>query len=372
MTDVRGRATAKPYDLAVFIGRFQPFHKGHMGVIEHALESAERVLVLVGSANRARDTRNPFTYQERETLIDDALASKLQSGERERVDIMPLDDAPYDLDAWLSNVHRFVKNATKAIRPHVALIGHERDQSSDYLKMFPQWDYIAAKDTATNATSVRKAFFTGAGDFHRTGWSDTGEHWPDVIHDSTIDFLNRFRDNPEFARLMREKKAEEAYGAQYGKGPFLTVDPVVTQSGYVLLVERGGPEGNGQWALPGGFLNPYETLLDGAVRECFEETDLFGVAWAGTPSQRMPEAQRTALLKTHLKGSMRFDDPHRSRRASIITEAFLFRLPDSHGLPQVVGKDDAKTAFWLPISEVRPDRLYDDHAFIIDKLLNLF
>lgn len=370
MTDIRGRASAKPYDLAVFIGRFQPFHKGHMGVIQQALESAERVLILVGSANRARDTRNPFTFDERASLIWGALGDSDPQGGR--VEIAPLDDAPYDLDAWLANVHRFVRNATKALRPRVALIGHERDQSSDYLKMFPQWDYIAAKDTATNATAVRKAFFAGGVDFHSTAWTDQGEHWGDVLHDTTLNFLTLFRDKSEYARLMQEKKAEEAYKAKYGAGPFLTVDPVVVQSGYVLLIERGGEEGAGQWALPGGFLNPYETLLDGAVRECFEETNLFGPAWPGAIEQRMPEPQRTRLLKSYLKGSMRFDDPHRSRRASIVTEAFLFRLPDAHGLPQVEGRDDAKKAFWLPISEVRPDLLYDDHAFILDKLLNLF
>jgi cytidyltransferase-like protein len=46
-------------DFGVFIGRFQPLHVGHEHVITHALERVNRLIVLVGSANMARDPRNP-------------------------------------------------------------------------------------------------------------------------------------------------------------------------------------------------------------------------------------------------------------------------------------------------------------------------
>ena len=55
---------AYKYDLAVFIGRFQPAHLGHMQVIKLALKSAENVLVLIGSAGEARSHRNPFYFDE--------------------------------------------------------------------------------------------------------------------------------------------------------------------------------------------------------------------------------------------------------------------------------------------------------------------
>ena len=42
------------YDLLVFIGRFQPFHLGHLAVIRRGLAEARHVLVLVGSAHRPR------------------------------------------------------------------------------------------------------------------------------------------------------------------------------------------------------------------------------------------------------------------------------------------------------------------------------
>ena len=60
----------KQYDLAVYIGRFQPFHNGHLSVINKAEKLADKVLVLVGSANASPSIRNPFTYDERWEMID--------------------------------------------------------------------------------------------------------------------------------------------------------------------------------------------------------------------------------------------------------------------------------------------------------------
>lgn len=60
---------SQAYDLCVFIGRFQPFHRAHQGVVEAGLRQAGRVLVLVGSANEPRTLRNPFTAEERMAMI---------------------------------------------------------------------------------------------------------------------------------------------------------------------------------------------------------------------------------------------------------------------------------------------------------------
>lgn len=40
----------KPYDFTVFIGRFQPFHHGHLAVVREGLNQADKMIVLIGSA----------------------------------------------------------------------------------------------------------------------------------------------------------------------------------------------------------------------------------------------------------------------------------------------------------------------------------
>lgn len=371
VSDIRRRPTGKAFDLAVFIGRFQPFHNGHLSVIRQALAQAECVLVLVGSANRARDTRNPFTYLERRDMIRDSILEHVATT-LSRIYIKPLGDSPYAPDDWINAVHTAARSATSVLRPRVCLIGHERDATSQYLKLFPEWAYVPAKDTNTNATALRTSLFSTTLDFERRGWTDSDVVWPEVATEATIEFLKSWVGGEEWVRLIKERTAEEAYRARWGKGPFLTADAVIVQSGYVLLIERGGDEGAGQLALPGGFLEPGETLLDGAIREGLEETNIFNTLEGVHGEDPAVDRRRAEMLRASLKGAMTFDDPHRSRRAHIVTQGHLFRLPDSHSLPRVRGLDDASQAFWMPISEVRPERLYDDHSFVLDKLLSLY
>jgi len=57
--------------------------------------------------------------------------------------------------------------------------------------------------------------------------------------------------------------------------PMIAVAGIVFDAaGRVLLVERGQPPGEGRWTVPGGRLEPGETLVAGVARELAEETGL--------------------------------------------------------------------------------------------------
>ena len=60
----------------LFVGRFQPFHNGHLADVELALEKCDEVVIVVGSAQESRTADNPFTAEERCELIDAALAAE--------------------------------------------------------------------------------------------------------------------------------------------------------------------------------------------------------------------------------------------------------------------------------------------------------
>jgi bifunctional NMN adenylyltransferase/nudix hydrolase len=77
------------YDFGVFIGRFQPWHKGHLQVALAALGQCRNLVILLGSANRGRDTRNPFTAKERAAVIADSWR-KLACWRRSRFATFPI------------------------------------------------------------------------------------------------------------------------------------------------------------------------------------------------------------------------------------------------------------------------------------------
>ena len=55
--------------VGILIGRFQPLHKGHVNAIEFARNNSERLFVIVGSAEKSNQERNPFSFEERKRMI---------------------------------------------------------------------------------------------------------------------------------------------------------------------------------------------------------------------------------------------------------------------------------------------------------------
>jgi len=58
---------------ALFIGRFQPFHKGHAEQIRLIFKKYEEIIIGIGSAQRSHTIKNPFTAAERAAMIKEFL-----------------------------------------------------------------------------------------------------------------------------------------------------------------------------------------------------------------------------------------------------------------------------------------------------------
>jgi len=55
------------------VGRFQPFHYGHLAAVKYALRQVQYLYIVVGSAQRSHERDNPFTAAERIAMIKSAL-----------------------------------------------------------------------------------------------------------------------------------------------------------------------------------------------------------------------------------------------------------------------------------------------------------
>lgn len=336
----------KKYDLAVVIGRFQPPHNGHIALFKEAISLARSVLILVGSSRIARNTKNPFTFEER---VDMIRASLEQTGTN--VYIEPLVDDAYNDQQWIAQVQGYVSDNTQD-GDKIVLVGHHKDDSSYYLEMFQnKYEYheFEAREEL-DATAFREFLF---GD--RVPSNKYAEFIKMIPEEVRQYLMNWIKLNKEpFEDLRQELTHLADYKKQFESLPyppvFVTSDAVVINNGHLLLVKRRSHPGKGLWALPGGFLNPHERIKDAIIRELEEETRI---------------KISTDYLKAKLISTQVFDAPYRSLRGRTITHAGLIIL-DTRLLPKVRGSDDAERAKWVPISEFygMSDQMFEDHYSI--------
>ncbi len=81
----------KKKDVGLLIGRFQPFHTGHLSAVQFALENVEHLYILVGSSQKSHEPRNPFTAGERILMIRNSLIDNRIDAKRYL--IIPIPDA---------------------------------------------------------------------------------------------------------------------------------------------------------------------------------------------------------------------------------------------------------------------------------------
>jgi bifunctional NMN adenylyltransferase/nudix hydrolase len=336
---------------AVVIGRFQPFHNGHLALLREALACAPRVIVLMGSAHQARSPRHPFSWTERAEMLNLALTP----AERERVEVMPLRDL-YDENRWVQAVRAAVRQCVGS--DDVTLVGHFKDATSDYLRRFSPWQLLSLpRQHRVDATDLRAALFEAEPD----ALDGVLSSWVDQVPPGTRSFVQAWAHLPYLAALRREWRMLKRYRQAWAAAPyapvFVTVDLVLRCAGHVLLIQRARDPGQDLWALPGGFVEPRDTLYQSAVRELEEETGL----------RLLPET-----LERAMRGVAVFDHPDRSQRGRTISHTHHFDLGDRE-LPQVQGADDAAQARWVPVAELASmeSQFFDDHFHMLDRFLGL-
>jgi nicotinamide-nucleotide adenylyltransferase len=96
--------TIEMFERALYVGRFQPFHLGHLAAVKGILKEAKEIVVVIGSAQYSHNLNDPFTAGERLVMICSALEeAKI---DRSRVWVVPVPDVHLHM-MWVAAVEGY-------------------------------------------------------------------------------------------------------------------------------------------------------------------------------------------------------------------------------------------------------------------------
>ncbi len=162
----------------LYVGRFQPFHMGHLDAIKNVLAEVEEIIIVIGSAQYSHTPTNPFTAGERLVMTRQALEEEgIDSG---RVWVVPVPDVHLHM-MWVSAVEGYT----------------------------PKFHIVYSNEPLTRRLFMESGYkVKGLPFFERQFFSSTlvrekmlnGENWQTLVPKSVADFIeevdgvNRVRD----------------------------------------------------------------------------------------------------------------------------------------------------------------------------------
>lgn len=162
----------------LYVGRFQPFHLGHLHSIKHVLKESDEAVVAIGSAQYSHNLTNPFTAGERLVMIRRALEeAEIQLS---RIWIVPVPDVHLHM-LWVAALEGYTPkfNVVYSNEPLTRRLFIEAGYKVKRIRFFDRKDL--------NSTLVRKKML------HDDSWTTLV---PRSIADfiAEIDGVNRLRD----------------------------------------------------------------------------------------------------------------------------------------------------------------------------------
>ncbi len=87
----------------LLIGRFQPFHLGHLEALQFALSKVDKLWLGLGSSNKSMEKTNPFSVEERKQMI----ISSIDDSIKNKISIYPIPDLDNHVK-WIENIDTIV------------------------------------------------------------------------------------------------------------------------------------------------------------------------------------------------------------------------------------------------------------------------
>ena len=88
-------------NVALFIGRFQPLHHGHIYILTKILKRYNKLKIGIGSSQLSKIKSDPFTYEERAEFLSSALNKR--GFNSKRFEIFPIPDI-FNANKWVDHV----------------------------------------------------------------------------------------------------------------------------------------------------------------------------------------------------------------------------------------------------------------------------
>lgn len=366
---------SKEYDVLTFVCRAQGFHNGHSQSIVAAAHRAQSVLVIVGSANRAPNPKNPFpTYDIANTVISKWLKDdNIEKLTGSTIRVIELNDYESD-DDWATAVRCATNdlfNATKRkgtktnlTTAKFGVIGYEKDSSSFYLNLLQThgFDWVSLPELANgvSATDIRASMYEDG----------NIRAWENLLPRGSREYIERYLTTPAFERMkqwyFQEKKEKQAWSNAPYPVTYQTADALVISGDQFLVIQRQSTIGYGQWALPGGYVDvpKRELTIDTAIRELQEETNI------SLPTNALKQCE-IEELRTFIQ------DPNRSGRGRIFSMLHVFDITefDSNRRITTSNTDEALVSWRLITDGLNAgyhNVYFEDHGSIIEKALQKY
>jgi nicotinamide-nucleotide adenylyltransferase len=162
----------------LYVGRFQPFHIGHLEAIKFALKEVEELVIVIGSAQYSHNNHNPFTAGERIVMIRRALEEA--NINHSRIWIVPVPDVHLHM-LWVSALEGYTPHFETVFsnEPLTRRLFTEKKYKVKKIQFFERKQY--------NSTLIRQKMLKD-------------ESWKKFVPKSVVDYIekidgiNRLRD----------------------------------------------------------------------------------------------------------------------------------------------------------------------------------
>ena len=168
----------------LYIGRFQPFHLGHLEAVKHILGKVDDLVIVVGSAHDSHTIENPFTAGERITMI--RLALKEAKIDANRYTVLPLPDAEFH-KVWVSHLLSQTPSFDLVFtnEPLTSRLLKEAGMRVERIPMFNR--------TSLTATEVRKRIIEG-------------KNWEELLPKSVASYVKQIKGEERMKEISQTDK----------------------------------------------------------------------------------------------------------------------------------------------------------------------